>query len=622
MSVYSLVLLIMGSAAVVEGRNPTTYPYDGEPDSSRYSVWMPKAPLNFHSPAEFSSAQFDSTAEFSSAQFDNTADFSSAQFNSTAEFSSAQFNSTAELREAQFDSTADFRFAQFDSTADFRFAQFDGTAYFRFAQFDSTADFSIAQFDSTADFRSARFNSTAEFSRARFNSTAEFSAQFDGTADFRRAQFDSTAEFSSAQFNSTAEFREVQFDNTADFRRAQFDSTADFRRAQFDSTAEFRFAQFNSTAEFRFAQFNSTAEFRFAQFNSTAEFHFAQFDGTAEFHFAQFDGTAEFRRAKIGNRLRFKEVVFTKAVDFREAEFDTLGIADFNSAWIIDTLFAGSSSELYTQRFDLSLVKLLPGGTYVLSGKSAKAFPSITDTTKTDTSGKDLSEQAEQTILSGPGAHIVLEGPVEMKIQHEKLEFVSLLDTLDYFTKKVIVDGTKQASFKGDEYKHERFEMDFIFEKSTLYQKKTTTYEVYSRFHPWFWLQSLYYYAMGLGYRPFWLIWWILGIIVLFGGIYMIWIPDPVRQYVYRDDPTKLKPSSLINPPRLPFTENLINCLYFSAMLLFTVRLKKDLLTSFELRHKRFIVFEWLLGVGIYGAFLALSKAGSILHNLKSLFLG
>ena len=462
------------------------------------------------------------------------------------------------------------------------------------------------------------FHRPANFHWAWFDSTADFSfAQFGSTAGFYEAKFDNTADFSSAQFGGTASFPSVQFGSTADFLGTQFDNTADFSFAQFDSTADFSFAQFGSTADFLETQFDNTTDFSFAQFDSAADFRKVQFDSTTDFSKTGFGGTANFSRAKIRNRLHFNGAVFSEAVDFLEAEFGTLGIADFNSAWIIDTLFAGSSSELYTQRFDLGLVKLLPRGTFVLSGKSI-----IVVASSTDTSEEAISNRPEQIILNGPGAHILLEGPVEMKIQHEKLKFVSLLDTLDYFTKKVIVDGTKQASFKGDEFKREWFEMDFIFEKSTLYQKKTTTYETYSPFDFWFWSQSLYYYSMGLGYRPFWLIWWVLGIIVLFGGFYIIFIPNPVRQYVYRDDPTKLKPSSLINPPRPPFMETLVNCLYFSAMLLFTVRLKKDLLTSFDRWHKQVIVFEWLLGVGIYGAFLALSKSGSILHNLKSLFLG
>ncbi|UCE07748.1 MAG: hypothetical protein JSW07_06870 [bacterium] len=65
-----------------------------------------------------------------------------------------------------------------------------------------------------------------------------------------------------------------------------------------------------------------------------------------------------------------------------------------------------------------------------------------------------------------------------------------------------------------------------------------------------------------------------------------------------------------------------INCLYFSAMLFFTFRLKRDILTSFELKERWIIVSEYFIGLLIYIAFLTFSKSGSILHNLKSLFIG
>ncbi len=64
------------------------------------------------------------------------------------------------------------------------------------------------------------------------------------------------------------------------------------------------------------------------------------------------------------------------------------------------------------------------------------------------------------------------------------------------------------------------------------------------------------------------------------------------------------------------------NVLMSQLGLIWTFRLKKDLSTSFKTKEKRMIVFEWLLGVLVYIAFLALAKSGSVLHTLKSLFVG
>ena len=65
-----------------------------------------------------------------------------------------------------------------------------------------------------------------------------------------------------------------------------------------------------------------------------------------------------------------------------------------------------------------------------------------------------------------------------------------------------------------------------------------------------------------------------------------------------------------------------MSCLYFSAMIFFTFRFKKDLLTFFSGREKYAIGLEWVLGFGVYLAFLLGAKSGSILHQLKTLFVG
>ena len=66
----------------------------------------------------------------------------------------------------------------------------------------------------------------------------------------------------------------------------------------------------------------------------------------------------------------------------------------------------------------------------------------------------------------------------------------------------------------------------------------------------------------------------------------------------------------------------MINCVYFSCTMFFTFRLKMDVLTFFNYREKRIVVFQWVLGFTVYVAFLTLAKSGSILHTLRSLFVG
>ena len=57
-------------------------------------------------------------------------------------------------------------------------------------------------------------------------------------------------------------------------------------------------------------------------------------------------------------------------------------------------------------------------------------------------------------------------------------------------------------------------------------------------------------------------------------------------------------------------------------MVFFTFRLKKDILTFFSHKEKYAIVTQWTLGLLVYLAFLTLSQSGSILQQLKTLFIG
>lgn len=153
----------------------------------------------------------------------------------------------------------------------------------------------------------------------------------------------------------------------------------------------------------------------------------------------------------------------------------------------------------------------------------------------------------------------------------EKLAFVELCDTLGYYSKKDITTVLKEQSFKGDKAAH--FELDYMLAKSTKYQKVSVIYENYSAFHPYVWLKFLYNATMGLGYRPFRLIWWALGLIVGFGIFYIFKMSDRINQYILKDE-KKSKPDT-----SSPWFGRIVHCLYFSAMVFFTFRLKKDILT-------------------------------------------
>ena len=299
------------------------------------------------------------------------------------------------------------------------------------------------------------------------------------------------------------------------------------------------------------------ADFRFARLNQ-ANFRYARFIANADFRYAGFQGRADFWGAE-----------FESAADFRFAQFDSP--ADFDRAVINDRFYIGSRQG---QQFDFT-----------------------------------------RTIFS-PSAKLVLCEFAELNFQNEKIKHLALLDTLSYNLKRLIIDNLKGQSFKSDSKAH--FELDYLFARATMYQSAGDKYTRNQWYQVWNWpramISSGYYLTMGLGYRPFRLVWWILGIIILFAAWYFIGMRDQVSDYILAGEK---------NQDKVPHNLDLfINCLYFSASLFFTFRLKKEILKSFERKQRWIIISEYLIGFLAYIAFLALAKSGSIIHNLRSLFVG
>lgn len=328
------------------------------------------------------------------------------------------------------------------------------------------------------------------------------------------------------------------------------------------------------------------SEFRGVQFNSRADFQDVQFNSRVNFKGAQFNNSADFRQTE-----------FNDLVDFRGARIDSM--VDFSLAAIKDTIFVGTENSSDIQRYDFKRAVLLSKGKQIISADTTRGIPEKT--------------------LKFPGTKILLYGSVDLKIQLEKFEFIQLCDTLNYYAKKDIISTLKDISFNEDKYKKERFELDYIFAKSTMYQKELPYYERYSISNPTYGVHLL-------GYRPFSLAYWALGIIIIFALLYFIKMRVQINNYIFKDEKVELlstKGKKVIKSYRnISNAETIINCLYFSTMLLFTFRLKKDILTFFEMKEKHFIVTEWVFGIIIFIAFLMLAKAGSILHTLKSLLIG
>lgn len=539
------------------------------------------------------------------------------------------------------------------TSSSFTGVQFDSLALFSNARFDSIASFSGAAFDA-AFFVDATFNSRASFGEAAFESAALFDrAVFSGPATFEGSTFSGAADFIDVEFGSGASFSPARFERRASFFTARFEGLADFDGATFEDAASFKSTRFEDGVTFRGVTFTGRVDFRGASIDSIGVFDGAAFEQGATFEGAALGGAVDFSSARYWGATDFWD-----ALDFRGARFGGDTVADFSRASVRDTIHIGSWDEGADHRFDFRRVNFLEGG--------REARPS--DTTDVDY----------------PGAAVVLHGPADVQLQVEKFDFLRLADGLSYFDKRDIVTYLKTHSFDSDGQEVARFELDYLLARSTMHQGRTGTHEAYSWHDAQWWLNVGYYYLMGFGYRPFRIFLWAGVMVLAFAVFYRLRMADDVHAFVQNNgedhaprtpSPPAPKPapfqdttwditlgrftigriaprtspngpSSRQLPSRQLSSEQLspmrplsqptasgnpdhasmltpwIHCLYFSTMVVFTLRLNRKILTFFDAGQQRIIVTQWVAGFTLYVLFLTLAKSGSILHQLKTLFVG
>ena len=397
---------------------------------------------------------------------------------------------------------------------------------------------------------------------------------FGGVPDRNRSFIKNGSKFVPLSFTK-ALFGDAHFDRVADFEYTHFKCAAYFHRAHFGGVANFRNAHFGSLVHFGSSHFGSEVFFEYTRFGSAVTFANAQFDSIAHFEQVHFDSIAIFAQAHFYSVANFLGAAFNNQTDFTSTRFDSLNLM---GARIGGKFSVGSYYK--AQAFDFSRTIFLPK------------------------------------------AKIVIHELVELNIQPEKFKYLSFEEPLDYFRKKNIIENLKSKSFAND--KSAQFELDYIFAKSTMYQEPAGEYEQNIWYEICDWpkliINTIYYWTMGLGYRPFRLIWWILATIIIYTAIFAKKIPGRINAYISNPDADSTGEEK--KEVHLSLWETLLNCAYFSVMVFFTFRLKRDILTFFDAKEKRLIVGEWVVGFLVYVAFLTLSKSGSILHNLKELFVG
>jgi uncharacterized protein YjbI with pentapeptide repeats len=450
------------------------------------------------------------------------------------------------------------------------------------------------------------FNKNATFINAKFNTEIDLLyPQFLVKANFEGARFNNKVRLQYPRFYKMANFKHSQFKDINFFWHAHFDTLVTFEGANFDTVTQFSSSTFRDNVIFEHATFNNVADFSFAYFQGVVNFTNCRFRKSTSFQMARIDSFITFNNTYFNGNISFDYSRFGDNIDFRYAYFDSLAEADFALAEIGDTIFVGRQQSNNVQRFDFLRTKFLEAGKRIIFADTARGIT--------------------KKVIKYSGCKILIFGPVALKIQSEKFKYIELCDTLDYYSKKDIISTLKTVSFDEEKYKKEKFELDYIFAKSTLYQKESPSYEKYSVLHPKSWWVYFYNLSMGMGYRPFRLIYLVLLLLIGFGLGYAIIIPERIYKYIIQTEEKKRLTSTgkkSNNSDKPPLIDKILYCLYFSTMLLFTLRLKRDLLIYFNTKEKLFVVGEWFLGFLIYVYFLWGAESGSIIQNLKEFFIG
>lgn len=222
-----------------------------------------------------------------------------------------------------------------------------------------------------------------------------------------------------------------------------------------------------------------------------------------------------------------------------------------------------------------------------------------------------------------PDPRVVIMMPTKVLLQPEHLDHLGIDSRLSYFEKRDIFLRLRDSCITSGEPSRERFELEYWFARQTAFDRQSSFTDPLEWYHPRRWGMLLYNLTLGYGYRPFRLLIWAGGLIGFFATAFYLG-----RRGVFRTDIANhvrrldsLGRGSTSNRDRSK-PELFYDCLWFSTVMLFAIRLKPRVLTDFDRWEKRWILTEYILGIGLYAYFLLGSKAGSIGMTLIHLFTG
>jgi len=180
-----------------------------------------------------------------------------------------------------------------------------------------------ARFEQNVSFTKSSFGGHTTFKRARFSQSARFVDIIgNGMMSFSSSLFNGEiTDFTRAQFLRPAYFDEATFANTTSFVDAYFKLESSFKEAHWRSEVDFSGARFDQEALFRQARFGGETTFDRSRFRRQVLFDKARFERPASFRDITFVRTASFSRATFIESVDFSHCRFKTEADFSDADF-------------------------------------------------------------------------------------------------------------------------------------------------------------------------------------------------------------------------------------------------------------------------------------------------------------
>ena len=403
---------------------------------------------------------------------------------------------------------------------------------------------------------------------------------FRNHADFRDTIFSKYANFAGARFYNSVDFSWTRFDSSADFYKAHFFSKTNCIGTRFIKNADFVECQFDSSIDFTDAKFYNTADFSKTNFNNVVNFNFVLFNKGFNLSYAKIKGKPEFGGTIIKGKLNLQGTQFLEGVDFRRVNFDSL-----KNIYIDDrTVFP--DGKLWINWSDIKDRILLK-----LSEKDSIMFFEPPDFSEHNFKIKDVNSIRYN--------------------EYQKLEIF-------YYRLR-------------DNYKAQQ---DNMSADEVMFELAKQHARIYGN-----WVEDLYGFLFGWGYKPFTFLYVLLMIFISF---IVLWYNKKYLELVIKmvDDNIgqkniifkkkriqKTKKIGLLESNELNCFSTLWHVIYFSAWVLLSIRFNKRWFQKdYQINKQRetcfliWISIEWFLGICWYIFFISLIKVSWFAY-IKDFFL-